>query len=299
VSAQRPPSVTVAEALADAATALAEAGIHDAATDARLLLQRALGLDRVALFLARGDPLSAEAAVRLGVLVDRRLRREPVSRILGSREFWSLPFGLGPATLDPRPDSETLVAAALAHLMPADRAWRILDLGTGTGCLLLATLWERSAAFGIGIDRSTEAAAIARANAAALGLAGRAAFAAGDWATAIRGAFDLVLCNPPYIAEGEISSLEPEVALHDPHAALSGGVDGLDAYRRVAEEISGLMTKDGVAIFELGAGQGNAVAGILADAGLATLERREDLGGIPRCLIAGKAIAPRKALAHC
>lgn len=274
----------IAEALRDGTARLAGAGIDSAMSDARLLLMAALGCDRTGLLSRAGETLPQEAAGRYADHLARRERREPVSRILGRREFWSLDFALGPATLDPRPDSETLVEAALAAA--SDRPLRVLDLGTGTGCLLLAVLHDRPAAFGIGIDRSEAAARVARDNAHALGLSDRAAFLVGDWATALAGRFDLVLSNPPYIPEADIAALEPEVREHDPRLALSGGADGLDAYRALAMALPELLAPGGTAVVELGIGQAADVAALFRAAGLDIAGTPHDLAGIPRCVVA-------------
>jgi release factor glutamine methyltransferase len=216
-------------------------------------------------------------------VVARRARREPVSRIVGRREFWSLDFMLSPATLDPRPDSECLIEAALAAA-PEDAATLVLDLGTGSGCLLLAFLSERKRATGLGVDLSADAVATARENAARLGLAERARFAVGDWGAGVTGGFDLILCNPPYIPAGDIEGLAPEVAHHDPRLALAGGEDGLEAYRELAPELARLLRPRGRAVLEVGHGQADAVGRLMAAAGLSTHARRADLGGIERCL---------------
>ena len=201
--------------------------------------------------------------------------------ILGRQEFWSLDFEASPATLIPRADSETLIDAALEAMPDRSRVRTILDLGTGTGCLLLAALTEYPGAWGLGVDRSAEAAALASRNAAALGLAARAAFLCGNWGDALVGRFDLVLSNPPYIPTGEIAGLMPEVARHEPGSALDGGVDGLDAYRRIVAALPGLVAPGGVAILELGIGQADAVAA-MAEWPAAFYA---DLGGIRRAIV--------------
>ncbi|WP_395673631.1 peptide chain release factor N(5)-glutamine methyltransferase [Inquilinus sp.] len=280
----------IAEALRDGTARLAAAGIDSALSDARILLMHALGIDRTGLLSRAGEAVPPDAATRYAASLDRRAAREPVSRILGHREFWSLDFALGPATLDPRPDSETLVEAALAAIPagrpPSSQPLRVLDLGTGTGCLLLAVLHDRPTAFGIGVDRSEEAARTARDNARALGLADRAAFTVGDWATALAGRFDLVLSNPPYIPDSDIATLEPEVREHDPHLALSGGADGLDAYRALAAALPDLLAPGGTAVVELGIGQAADVAALFRAAGLDIAGTPHDLAGIPRCVVA-------------
>lgn len=279
-------AVPLAEFLRRAVARLRAAGVESAVADARLLAEAALGLDRTALLTGGDRPVAAADQVRLAALIDRRAAREPVSRILGRRGFWTLDLALGPDTLDPRPDSETLVEAALAAFPDPAAPLRVLDLGTGTGCLLLAMLAERPRAWGVGVDLSPRAAAVARANAARNGLADRAAFLAGDWATALAGRFDLVLSNPPYIERAAIADLEPEVRAFDPPRALDGGPDGLDAYRALAAALPGLLAPGGVAVLELGQGQGTAVAALLTTAGLSIASRKCDLAGIERCLVA-------------
>lgn len=282
---QEPP--TVRALLEQAAARLRAAGIDSAHLDARLLAGAALGFSREQLLIHAREPAGAEAAARLEALLARRLAREPVSRILGRREFWSLEFALSPETLDPRPDSETVIEAALA-VTPRDRPLAILDLGTGSGCLLLALLSELPLAHGLGIDRSAGAVETATANAERLGLAGRAGFERRDWRDGLAGVFDLVVANPPYIPEGEIAGLEPEVARFDPLAALAGGLDGLDAYRRLAPLLPDLLSGHGTVIFEVGAGQAPRVAALLEAAGLLVAGTSADLSGIERCVIARK-----------
>jgi release factor glutamine methyltransferase len=217
-------------------------------------------------------------------LIDRRAGREPLALILGRREFWSLDFAVSPATLIPRPDSETLIEAAVATFADRPPPRRVLDLGTGTGCLLLAALAEFPAAFGVGVDLSASAASLAASNASRLGMTSRAAFLTGDWASALNARFDLVLCNPPYIPSAELADLMPEVAHYEPRSALDGGEDGLSAYRRLVPELHRLLSPDGAAIVELGAGQAETVAGMAREAGFATA-LRHDLSGIPRALV--------------
>ncbi|HXP77293.1 MAG TPA: peptide chain release factor N(5)-glutamine methyltransferase, partial [Stellaceae bacterium] len=221
-------------------------------------------------------------------LLARRSAREPVSRILGYREFWSLRFELSAAALDPRPDSETLVESVLAALGARGRAFRILDFGTGSGCLLLALLSELPNAIGTGIDCSEGALETARRNAAALGLAGRARFVRGNWGDGLTGKWDVILANPPYIPSHELPGLMPEVALYEPRPALDGGADGLEAYRALAPAIARLLAPTGIAALEVGAGQATAAAGIMAKAGLALRTIRHDLSGVDRCLVLGR-----------
>ena len=216
------------------------------------------------------------------------MARRPISQILGHREFWSLDFEVTEATLDPRPDSETLVAAVLERMAsPA----RILDLGTGTGCLLLSLLHERPGAWGLGIDRSPAAAAVAARNARRLGLGARAAFAVSDWDSALSGTFEAVVSNPPYIPDAEIEGLAPEVAWHEPRSALAGGVDGLDAYRRIARVLPSLLAPGGLAALEVGAGQAPDVARLLAAEGLVEIATAHDLASVERVVLAKKGLA--------
>lgn len=276
----------VEEALARATRRLADAGVETARLDARLLLASVDGMSASAVLLDPQRVLAAEVESAFDRLVDRRVQREPVSRILGRREFWSLDFAISLATLDPRPDSETLVEAALGQFAPEPRR-RVLDLGTGTGCLILAVLSERPSWVGLGIDIAEEAVAVARANARTLSLSERVHFQTGDWDKGLVGSFDLILSNPPYIPSNEIAGLSPEVASFDPLHALDGGTDGLDAYRALAPALLRLLAPHGRAIIELGKGQVAAIADIMEGAGLQAIERRRDLADVERCLVLG------------
>ena len=273
--------MTVAEALRRGAAALAAAGIEDARREARMLLHHALGVPGRSL-------LSPDAKVNeamFDALVARRAAREPMAFILGRQGFWTLDLEVSPATLIPRADSETLIHAALAAFPDRARVRTILDLGTGTGALLLAALVEFPGAVGLGIDIAPAAVALAARNAQANGLDGRAMFLAGRWGAAVAGRFDLVLANPPYIESADIAGLMPEVAAHEPRSALDGGMDGLDAYRAIVADLPRLLAPGGVAIFELGHGQAAPVAALAAGAGLAGAQTRADLGGIARALV--------------
>ena len=273
--------MTVAEALRRGAAALAAAGIEDARREARMLLHHALGVPGRSL-------LSPDAKVNeamFDALVARRAAREPMAFILGRQGFWTLDLEVSPATLIPRADSETLIHAALAAFPDRARVRTILDLGTGTGALLLAALVEFPGAVGLGIDIAPAAVALAARNARANGLAGRAMFLAGRWGAAVAGRFDLVLANPPYIESADIAGLMPEVAAHEPRSALDGGMDGLDAYRAIVADLPRLLAPGGVAILELGQGQAAPVAALAAGAGLAGAQTRADHGGIARALV--------------
>jgi len=282
----RAEAATQGAALAAATARLAAAGVPAPRRDARLLLVRALDGGRETLLAAPETPLGGAAARAFETLLARRAAREPVSRILGRREFWSLEFRITPHTLDPRPDSETVVGAALERLPGAGDGLELLDLGTGCGALLLALLSERPGARGVGVDRSEGAARAARENARALGLAGRARFVVGDWGGALGGRFNLVVTNPPYVREADIAALEPEVARYEPRGALAGGGDGLAAYRALAPDLARLLKPGAVAALEIGAGRAAEVAAILKGAGLAVESAHRDLAGMVRCLVA-------------
>jgi release factor glutamine methyltransferase len=267
----------IGELLRSASAQLSQNGIDSAALEARLLLAHALGVERNA-------PIDRSREIDpspFHALLARRLTHEPLAFITGRQGFWTLDLAVSPATLIPRADSETLIQAALEHPAPST----ILDLGTGTGCLLLAALSEFPGAFGVGVDLSPEAAELAASNARASGLASRAAFLAGSWSHAISGRFDLVLSNPPYIPAADIPALMPEVARFEPARALDGGADGLDAYRALAAALPALLAEDGRAILEIGQHQGPDVSAIMAARGLETLAIKPDLGGIARALV--------------
>jgi release factor glutamine methyltransferase len=275
--------------LRDAAVALAAAGIDNVRFEARLLLARAAGLS-VEQLIARGaQPAPAAVAQALRELTARRVRREPMAYIVGEREFWGLPFKVSPAVLVPRPDSETLIEAALALVPDRQRPWRILDLGLGSGCLLLTLLHEYPAARGIGLELSGDALVVAAANAEALRVAGRAELVLGDWRQAhwherLGGPFDLIVSNPPYIEAGAIERLMPEVARFEPKLALDGGPDGLGAYRCIATAVPALLTPGGHLLVEVGSGQVPEISKIFASAGLAAAIPWKDLGGLDRVI---------------
>ena len=301
MSARPGPPATVAEAIARAAARLAALPATDARREARLLLAHASGLAPGQLIADPDRRLLPDAAADFQALVGRRLAREPIAYILGEREFWSLSFAVTPAVLVPRPDSETVVEAALAAFAAGAGAGTVLDLGTGSGCLLLAVLSEWPGARGLGIDSDPGAVALARANARRLGLDARARFAVGDWGRAVGARFDLVVANPPYVPSAAIAHLDAEVARHEPRRALDGGGDGLDAYRALVPDLGRLLVPGGVAVLEVGAGQAAAVARLLGLAGLVAVARHLDLAGIARCLSA-RAPAPvgnQKTLGHC
>ena len=272
---------------------LRQAGIDSADADARLLIAHALGIDRAGLTANGERPLTAAETKAIDALAARRLRREPVARILGEKEFWSLSLQVTPAVLVPRPDTETVIEAALDVIvrdcLRAERL-RILDIGTGSGALLLALLSELPNAHGIGTDISEAALQIARANAERHGLANRCTFVACNIVDGLQNPFDLIVSNPPYVAHGEIAALAPEVRDYDPAVALDGGSDGLDGYRAIAPAARRLLAPGGHLIVELGAGQESAVGALFTKAGLTVGAARKDLAGIPRAIRA--TIAP-------
>lgn len=284
-----PDTVTLHEAFAGAAGMLRRAGIETPELDARLLLCHAAALTQEA-YVARGrETLCPEAAALLDQALARRIAREPVSRIIGTREFYGREFLVGAETLDPRPDTETLIEAALAFAGARgrrDRPLSLLDLGTGSGCILLTLLAELPEARGLGTDLSQAALALAAENAARLGVGNRASFLAADWLGAIDRRFDLVLSNPPYLATAEIDILADEVRLYDPRLALDGGADGLDAYRRIAADAPSVMADQARLLFEIGPHQAEAVAEILELAGLTVEATEYDLAGRPRLVVA-------------
>ncbi|MDE5464582.1 peptide chain release factor N(5)-glutamine methyltransferase [Bradyrhizobium sp. CSS354] len=273
------------------AAQLRSAQLEEAELDARILLGAALGLDLTGL-IAQAARLLAEAETsRLAQYAGRRIAGEPVARILGTREFWGLPFRLSEATLVPRPDTETVVELALEILRErqASHQIRIADIGTGSGAILLALLHEIPGASGVGTDLSLTALKTARDNAAALGLADRASFVACSYAAALRGPFDLIVSNPPYISSAEIPKLSIEVREHDPHLALDGGNDGYDAYRALIPQAAERLAPGGALIVEAGQGQARNIETLMTAAAL-VVDRppKADLAGIPRAVSARK-----------
>ncbi|MBH61911.1 MAG: protein-(glutamine-N5) methyltransferase, release factor-specific [Alphaproteobacteria bacterium] len=279
--------MSIDNAIQDAAQILGDAGIETARLDARCLLGQVLSMPPISLAGRRDEVLSTEALRRFGKLVAQRSARTPVSRILGEREFWSMPFTISGSVLDPRADSECLIEALLSRINDRAAALRILDLGTGSGCLLAALLCELPMSTGLGVDIVPDALIVARSNLIRNGLAQRAQFLCGDWAQALCGeTFDVVLVNPPYIRASDAGTLAPEVIDHDPHVALFGGSDGLAAYRKILPDLSRLMRLGGIVAVEIGLGQQVAVSTMLKAAGFPDVECRRDLAGVERCLSA-------------
>jgi release factor glutamine methyltransferase len=277
--------VTFGDLLKDGAARLAKAGIDGAAREVRLLLQAAAGIPVATQIAFPERTIAPDAAARFDALLERRVRREPMAHILGQREFWSLAFMVTADTLDPGQDSETLVQAVLDQVPERPAPVRLVDFGTGTGCLLLSLLHELPNAVGLGVDASAAALAIAAENANALGLAQRTTFRRGHWDDGIEPGFDIVLSNPPYIPSGDIPGLQPEVASFEPRLALDGGADGLDAYRRLGPAAMRLLVSDGLAALEIGIGQGDSVRRMMAAAGLRHIATARDLAAVERCLL--------------
>lgn len=285
------PNVSLRDLVRRGRLRLRQAGIANADLDARVLALAAAGA-RHADLVANGDaPVDASAPAAFDRFVGRRAAREPVARILGRREFWSLGFEVTGATLDPRGDSETVIEAALELARGVDGGdgiHTICDLGTGTGCLLLALLTEVPAACGIGVDICPKALRVARHNAAAHGLAERASFLCADWTAGLAGGFDLIVSNPPYVRSADIATLEPEVRDHDPCLALDGGADGLDAYRRMIAGAHAIINRGGWLMVEVGAGQAAEVKALMRAAGFRLDTTADcivrDLAGIERCV---------------
>jgi release factor glutamine methyltransferase len=278
---------TLVQAWTAARDRLKSVRIDTPVIDARLLLEAAAGATRADLLNDPHRPLTEAQVEALDGFLARRERREPIAHILGRKGFWSIMLSVSPAVLTPRPDTELVVIMALERLETAAPA-RILDLGVGSGAILLAVLAERPAAKGLGVDISEDALAVARENAANLGLGPRAALLRGDWTAGLEDAsFDLVLSNPPYIPSGDIEGLDPEVRQYEPRAALDGGPDGLDAYRDLAPEIIRVLKPGGAFIVEIGHDQGQAVSALFAAAGAEALDLRQDLGGRDR-VVAGR-----------
>jgi release factor glutamine methyltransferase len=268
---------------------LEAAGIDTPVLDARLLLEAGAGVSRLDIVTDPRRAVSAEQVKAVDALTARREAREPVSHILGRKHFWTLDLAVSPNVLTPRPETEFVVEAGLQETLPADDAHRILDLGAGSGAIILALLTERPNATGLAVDISDEALALVRANAEHLGVAQRLTARRGNWGEQIDERFDLIVSNPPYIRTTEIDGLEPEVSRYEPRVALDGGEDGLAAYRIIVAALPHLLTEGGAFALEVGVGQAESVKALAEAVGLSTDEPRRDLSGIPRVVV-GRAV---------
>ena len=282
--------VSIAAARRATAQAFRANGVESPNIDARLLVGHALGLDYTELTVNSERKVTEEEVIAIAALAARRLAHEPVARIVGRKEFWGLDFAVTPETLVPRPETETVIEAALAVIPDRSRPLRIADFGTGTGALLLALLTEFPNATGVATDISLPALAVARANAVHLGLSSRALFVCSDYGAALRAPFYLVVSNPPYITRADIALLDADVRDYDPHAALDGGPSGLDAYRPVATDARRILTPAGTLVVELGAGQAAAVAALMQEVGIVAEPPKADLSGHFRALVGRPAL---------
>lgn len=279
-------TVSVEDAIRHTSATLRSAGIEGATNEARLLVAHTLECDSASLHAGAGNLLSVDQRRRLDGLVLHRARRAPLAQVTGIREFWSRDFEVTVDTLTPRPDSETLIQCCLDRFGSRGPA-SILDLGTGSGCLLvtLLAIWKRSQ--GLGVDLSEHALAVAARNARRHGVGERAAFICGDWDAAVAGRFDLVVSNPPYVRTGEIGALDPEVALHEPGIAIDGGPDGLDCYRRIVPGLARHLSPGGVVVLEHGPNQGSHIVSLASPCGLGMVVSARDLAGRRRVLVFG------------
>ncbi|MGV9007575.1 MAG: peptide chain release factor N(5)-glutamine methyltransferase [Brevundimonas sp.] len=281
------PAPTLVTAWKTAQARLKAGCIDSPAIDARLLLEVAAGVSRTDILTDPHRLLTPDQAAAYESMIDRRLKREPVSRILGRKGFWKIMLNVTPDVLSPRPDTEAILDVVLLAF-PPQAAFQMIDLGTGSGAILLATLAERPAARGVGTDISSEAIAVAKENAANLDLDGRAVFLRTEWATGFGpDAFDVVVSNPPYIPSGDIAGLDPEVREHDPHLALDGGPDGLQAYRDLAPEIRRILRPDGLFAVEIGWDQGPQVRALFEAAGFEGVKVVKDLSDRDRVVTNG------------
>lgn len=277
-------TIRLDQALLQATRQLKEAGVEGARQDAGILIVHVLCAERDILYLEPEKLLTATQYQQFQTLIDRRSAREPVSHLVGSREFWSRDFIVNEHVLDPRPDTETLVAEALNEMSDLSKSYRILDLGTGSGCLILTLLAERSKAKGTAVDLSVAALNVAEKNASNLKLSSRCDFIQSSWFERVAGSFDVIVSNPPYIPNADAATLQPEVLDHEPHLALFAGADGLDCYRDIIEAAPDYLVTGGWLGFEVGIHQANTVKILMAERGFSDLKITNDLASIGRCV---------------
>ena len=280
------PASTIGAIYQQLSDELAAAGIEEPRLEARMLMSFAAGLEQSRIIGYPEDEIAADTAAKLNNLAERRKTGEPIAYITGQKEFWSLNFKVSEETLIPRPDSETLIEAVLAKLPDKSASPRILDLGTGSGCLLMALLSELPNATGLGVDINPETCEIARENAEQFGLTSRAKIKTNDWMTGLDGEFDIIISNPPYIVESEIAALEPDVKKFEPHLALSGGADGLSAYRLIAAQCRAHLPPNGLLAVECGMGQVTDIKGIFEKNNLMVKNVHKDIANVERCILA-------------
>jgi release factor glutamine methyltransferase len=284
----------VQDVLRDAVAALQREKIETASLDARILLQHVLHASREALLIAMSEPMEPAMQQRFLELIERRAKRVPVSHLIGKREFWGMEFRVTADTLDPRPDSETVIEAVLERCRDREKSYKILDLGSGTGCLSLALLKELPRATAIGVDISDGALAVAKENALLLGFQGRSQYLVSRWCEKVVGAYDIVVANPPYIPTKSIDALAPEVAQYEPKVALDGGTDGLQCYREMVPALPKVLNDSGFAVLEMGAGQHDDLARIAGDNALRVDASVRDLSGTVRCMVLTREIKQHK-----
>tara|TARA_B100001123_G_scaffold210175_1_gene237678 strand:+ start:306 stop:1166 length:861 start_codon:yes stop_codon:yes gene_type:complete len=277
-------TITTSQAIESICKRLNAAGIDSARLDARLIVADSVGVDIKDLINFSESCLSIQQLSKIESKALARSKRQPMDKIRGLRGFWDLEFLVTKDTMSPRPDSEALIEAVIKLRPDRLSVQRILDIGTGTGCLLLSLLKEYHRAWGLGIDKSEEAILVASTNASAAKLCNRSSFIVGNWTNAIDSLFDLVVANPPYIPTNDIETLDPEVALHEPRMALDGGEDGVTSYRLLANALPKLLPPSGLVVFEIGHGQANTVNSLMESRGFKCLLVEKDLGGIPRAL---------------